>query len=688
MKKLNLLIFCLFYWIASSGYNYPFEQLQLAGVENPVYVTVSPDGLKMIVVDLPKREPMQVKICSRPYTKSPWSVASSIPEFQRLMNKELRIEGFCFSCDMKRLYYAANLPGTLGGMDIFYSEVTDNGFSDPIHMGPVINSEADENYPSISGNNRAIYFTREVKMKKLEQFKTGELYKSEKNDQSNEWQEPEKINNQINNGGLAYARIYDDNRTIIYANIKDDKEGWKITWTKRLNDIHWYLPVTLDTLDSKDVEISPSYCKQDQLLYFVKLDNDGFNLKGEIYQYHLDQQFKPDKTVEFEGKAVNAFNGNPLSVNVLVTDPELGRVKYLTRTDENGDYWTLLNSKQPYIFHVWEEGYSHQYKLFGKDQTTTSHSVDFELFPKVDLTLNMYDKEELWPLDGILNVSTADGKAVMFESEQQFKGQKTIQLAIGTVYHIGVSAKDYFDNVLELDLSNIVLFNDLVRDIELVPEKRKLEIEVKDAMNKNPLNASIEVIDKYRRTFVPSVQPGSVGKYTITLREGEPFDVEVRGPRGFAFKHTRFDLDADRSLKLLQIELQPLMRKVPIRLNNINFEYNSSDLLETSFPELNRVVQLLKENPDIHVEIMAHTDDIGSERYNNVLADKRALSVVEYLIISGIHPDRLVPKGYGESMPLVPNTSEENRAINRRVEMKILDEDDEDFMLEERIIKD
>jgi outer membrane protein OmpA-like peptidoglycan-associated protein len=240
-----------------------------------------------------------------------------------------------------------------------------------------------------------------------------------------------------------------------------------------------------------------------------------------------------------------------------------------------------------------------------------------------------------------------------------------------------VKAKYYFDNSIEIDLSGIVLFNDFVRDIELVPMKRQLTIAVSDEETGAPLVADIEVIEgEKHQKIVPETVAGVPGSYSILLREGKLYGINVRGPKGFAFHHTAIDLGSDPKLKQLDIRLKPLKTKIPIKLNNINFEYNSADLIESSYEELIRLIQLINDNPDIKVEIMAHTDDLGSDQYNTVLAEKRAASVVAYMIRNGVANNRLFSKGYGENVPLVPNTSEENRAINRRVEMRILDKDD------------
>ena len=91
-----------------------------------------------------------------------------------------------------------------------------------------------------------------------------------------------------------------------------------------------------------------------------------------------------------------------------------------------------------------------------------------------------------------------------------------------------------------------------------------------------------------------------------------------------------------------------------------------------SFPELDRTVEFLKNNPTMEIEIAGHTDNIGSEKTNQILSQKRAQSVADYIILHGIDAARLKVIGYGESRPIAFNTDEEGRAKNRRVEFKVL----------------
>jgi outer membrane protein OmpA-like peptidoglycan-associated protein len=108
----------------------------------------------------------------------------------------------------------------------------------------------------------------------------------------------------------------------------------------------------------------------------------------------------------------------------------------------------------------------------------------------------------------------------------------------------------------------------------------------------------------------------------------------------------------------------------PIVLQGVNFEFNKAILLAESKTILDEVASSLKERPDVKVEIGGHCDSVGSNAYNLKLSQKRAEAVREYLISKGVKAENLTAKGYGESMPIAPNSTAEGRAQNRRVELK------------------
>lgn len=114
-------------------------------------------------------------------------------------------------------------------------------------------------------------------------------------------------------------------------------------------------------------------------------------------------------------------------------------------------------------------------------------------------------------------------------------------------------------------------------------------------------------------------------------------------------------------------------------LENIYYNFNKYDIRPDAALEVDKLVQLLVDNPEIKIELSSHTDSVDTEEYNTWLSQKRAESAVDYLVKQGIAPDRLVAKGYGESKPIARNTNPDGsdntkgRDKNRRTEFKILE---------------
>jgi len=128
------------------------------------------------------------------------------------------------------------------------------------------------------------------------------------------------------------------------------------------------------------------------------------------------------------------------------------------------------------------------------------------------------------------------------------------------------------------------------------------------------------------------------------------------------------------------ITLEKIEKKKAYKLDKIYYEYNKSSLTEGSKESLQKLYELLVENPKLVIEIGSHTDDVGSPKYNMKLSQDRAQSVVDYLIYLGIDQKRLIPKGYGETKPVAPNKNkdgtdnEAGRQQNRRTEFKVIGE--------------
>jgi outer membrane protein OmpA-like peptidoglycan-associated protein len=105
-------------------------------------------------------------------------------------------------------------------------------------------------------------------------------------------------------------------------------------------------------------------------------------------------------------------------------------------------------------------------------------------------------------------------------------------------------------------------------------------------------------------------------------------------------------------------------------LYGVNFDFDKATLRADSEPALNQILSVMKDEPKLSLEIGGHTDNVGKPDYNMKLSDERAAAVRQWLVAHGVAALRLTSRGYGDTQPVVPNNSDENRAKNRRVEVK------------------
>ncbi|MCQ2286926.1 MAG: OmpA family protein [Bacteroidales bacterium] len=197
---------------------------------------------------------------------------------------------------------------------------------------------------------------------------------------------------------------------------------------------------------------------------------------------------------------------------------------------------------------------------------------------------------------------------------------------------------------------------------------------VQDEYSLQPLHTQIELIDlKTNQTVTSTTSDPITGEYLACVPTGSNILMNVVHPH-YPFYSENFNL------KKSYTELDPFIKDIFLKkaeigktfiLKNIFFDFDKSTLVKESYVELDNLVSYLKANKSLKIEIGGHTDDQGSEEYNEKLSLSRAESVYKYLISKGIESNRLTYKGYGESMPIDDNSTEKGRAANRRTEFKI-----------------
>jgi outer membrane protein OmpA-like peptidoglycan-associated protein len=162
------------------------------------------------------------------------------------------------------------------------------------------------------------------------------------------------------------------------------------------------------------------------------------------------------------------------------------------------------------------------------------------------------------------------------------------------------------------------------------------------------------------------------GVFQLTIPATKVYNIEVK-LGNFVNLSERLDI---HTLELMTLEmnfkLQPIEVGAVVNLKNILFYMGTTSLLEESYPELNVIVDFLKSNPKVEIELNGHTDNRGDPKKNLVLSQQRVEKIKSYLVSKGISSRRIKGKGFGGTKPVATNDSEEARKLNRRVEFVIV----------------
>jgi len=195
-----------------------------------------------------------------------------------------------------------------------------------------------------------------------------------------------------------------------------------------------------------------------------------------------------------------------------------------------------------------------------------------------------------------------------------------------------------------------------------------------DAKTKKPIPAKITYIVPSEDNGFDSLQlSASSGKFKLNLDAGNKY-AYVASAKGYFPESGAFDLTQAKGGQEVnnEIALNPVAVGEAITLNNIYFEISKFDLLPTSFAELDRLAQLMKENNNLEIRVEGHTDNLGDFDKNVELSQNRANAVKRYLVAKGIDSARIESKGLGSTRPITKGTSESERKRNRRVEFVVV----------------
>jgi OmpA-OmpF porin, OOP family len=291
---------------------------------------------------------------------------------------------------------------------------------------------------------------------------------------------------------------------------------------------------------------------------------------------------------------------------------------------------------------------------------------------KILLTGNVYNQKTQQPIPAAIEVRMKEQKPVNLKSGSAGKFETHIPEVPG--YTISAAAAGFLPYTQDFKVPKLVRDTTLHVDIYLTPLAKQLTLagDVLDKKTNNRiLNSKVDIVLKNDRTVDYKLNSPD-GKFQQDI-PGLGWYLLAASAEGYLNTSDSIQVDnADLTPVIKNLFLTPIEVGLTVRLKNIYFDFDKTTLKSESFVELDKVVDFLKQNSKVSIEIAGHTDSKGSDTYNENLSQGRSQSVVDYLVSQGIDASRLQAHGYGEAKPIDSNETDEGRANNRRVEFTVL----------------
>ncbi len=234
---------------------------------------------------------------------------------------------------------------------------------------------------------------------------------------------------------------------------------------------------------------------------------------------------------------------------------------------------------------------------------------------------------------------------------------------------------DYEDFLLS-GYSKLISNEISIKKIDI--EEKNLTVfkgKIVDKLSKDPIKAQIVIYNNTTgEEYLSMFSNSKTGKFLMSLPSGKNYGISATA-ENYLFHSENFNLPLNDGYNLVNkvIELKNINIGNEIILNNVFFETDRSDISSDSYLELDRLIDFLLDFPSIRIEISGHTDNIGSKSYNKLLSQRRADSVVKYILSKGINKSRIIAKGYGQEKPIEDNNTIDGRSKNRRTAFEIIE---------------
>jgi len=622
--------------------------------------TISADGRKMIFESNVDRKKGWQLFESDLDSLGVWS--SPIP-LKSINDKCQFLAGPSLSYDGNTIYYTAFIEGVSQSEDIYYSKRLGlNKWSEPIALGSPINTDDNyEGFPSISADGTTLYFIRQNNDNPVDKRSKQDCFSIyvSKLLPDGKWAEPVLLPAPINLNCERDPRIMADGHTLIFSSIRTENVGkYDLFQSTKQTDGTWSEPVSMKFVNSVENDQSPCISASGDLMYFYSNED--------IYSILIPDEYRQMINTVFSGKVLSNKTTTHETASITVINLK-ENAKFETKNNEaDGEFSIVLSTGSNYNVIFSNENY-----LPDTVNIDLTKQKTYQLIKK-EIVLRSSYKAGLTVLDKDLGTKINSWISLNQEGQPILKDSV---MATKMPFMVTLSTTDYSYEVTKEGYSP-VKYKSLFKDQRL-KGKRDIFIEMvhdKVPFTMNAINVATKQKTKvkvyYKNQTVDELIVASAAE-TVLLRKGDQYQVVAGSEEGFFFSSTTITAGAGGATSG-ELKIVPIVENGLLTLDNITFETNSAELRPSSTFELDMVVELMKVNPKLTIEISAHTDDVGDENRNQILSNKRASTSLEYLTKKGISKERLVPNGFGETKPLVPNDTEDGRAKNRRVELRVL----------------
>lgn len=508
-------------------------------------------------------------------------------------------------------------------------------------VSKILNSSSPDFAPVISADEKVMIFTsRRPGSTGGLLDETGQYYEDIyiAKKVNGQWGAPQNIGSSINTDGhdASIALSADGSELFIY---KDDGAG-DIYYCKQRSDGSWSKPLPIEgSVNSRSFYENAAAVSPDGTTLFFASNREGGYGGLDLYMVQMNDK---------------GFWGKPTNLGDVINTPE----------DDEGPFMdfdgvTLYFSSRA---HKGMGGYDIFKTVFDSTRNQWIEPIN------MGYPINSAD-------DDIYFVLSGDGSHGYYaSSKDEGVGEKDI-------YMITMPPREDRNALIEkmqamnLDVPEIVSTpTTAVAAAGVVPVTIKGVI--KDAVTGKPIQTPVVLTDA-NGDVVSEFKVGEDGMYSFVVSNPTSSSYTLSAEKdGFGFINKSFSVPAMAANKQ-ELTQNLVLKKLEVGnvyvMRNIYFDFDKASLKSASNKELKNLLTLLQNNPSMEIEISGHTDSKGSESYNQILSQRRAQTVVNWLAANGISKNRLTYKGYGESRPLASNDDEdEGRELNRRTEFKII----------------